>query len=249
MGPLRAVLLFPLLPGAAAEALAGRRAPLVAAPAPPLFLFAFLAARGCRASDAAVAAAGLALLVAGLGAGGALASVALSRVLPETSRRPLHVHLVFAAWAMLLLVTLAFVTGSALASGLALLVWGVVAGMRVVAPEVEPGKALVASCAGASGAILGLLLLGFFTHANLVMAVPAPDGSGTLLVRRGETAEPGATLLALDPASQRLFLARSGPSGLCPDGAAPPGPAAGWRPVGRAFFFLGAGARAGRAMR
>jgi hypothetical protein len=248
MGPLRAVLLFPLLPGAAAEALAGRRASLVAAPAPPLFLFVFLASRGCRAADAAVAAAGVAILVAGLAAGGALASAALARVLPEASRRPLHVHLVFAAWAMLLLVLAAFVTGSALASGLALLVWGVVAGMRVVAPEAEPGKALVASCAGASGAILGLLLLGLLVHTKLVMAMPAPDGSGTLLVRRGEAAEPGATLLALDPASGRLFLAHASPSGLRPDGAAPPGPAAGWRPIGRAFFFLGAGARSGRAI-
>lgn len=248
MGSLRAILLFPARPGAAAAALAGCRKAAFAAPAPPLLLFLFLAARGCRSADAAVTAAGLLLLVLGLGAGGALASAAARRILPGAPRRGLHVHLVFAAWAALLLVLLLFVTGSALGAGLAVLVWGAVAGTRVLTDEVEPGRALVASCAGTMGAILGLLLTGFVVHGHLVMAVPAPDADGTLLVRRGEAREPGTLALARDPASASLFLARRGPSGLVPEGRPPPGPAAGWTPVGRVFFFLGAGSRAGRAI-
>ncbi len=248
MAPLRAILLFPVRPGVAAEALAGCRASALAAPAPPLLLSCFLAARGCRVADAAATAAGLLLLVLGLGAGGTLASAVARRILPDAPRRPLHAHLVFAAWAMAILVTALFVTGSAVASGFAVLVWGVVAGMGVLAPLAEPGRALVASCAGTLGAILGLLLLGLAVQGNLVMAVPAPDGRGTLLVRRGEATEPGATVLARDPASNRLFLARRGALGLVPEGAAPPGPAAAWTPVGRVFFFLGVGARSGRAI-
>jgi hypothetical protein len=248
MAPWPAVLLFPARPGEAAGALAGCRATALVAPAPPLLLFLFLAARGCRAADAAVTAAGLLLLVLGLGAGGALASAVARRILPGAPGRGLHVHLVFAAWAMLLLVVALFVTGSALASGLAVLVWGVVAGTRVLAEEAEPGRALVASCAGTTGAILGLLALGLVVHGNLVMAMPAPAGDGTLLIRRGEAPEPGALVLARDPASARLFLARRGPSGLVPEGRPPPGPASGWAPIGRAFFFLGTGARAGRTI-
>lgn len=249
MPPWRAVLLFPVRPADAAAALAGCRACALAAPAPPLLLLLLLAARGCRAADAAVTAAGLLLLVLGLGAGGALASVAARRILPGSPRRGPHVHLVFAAWAMLLLVVALFVTGSALASGLAALVWGVVAGTRVLAEEAEPGRALVASCAGTTGAILGLLALGLVVHGNLVMAMPAPTAEGgTLIVRRGEAMEPGALVLARDPASARLFLARRGPAGLVPEGRPPPGAATAWVPVGRAFFFLGTGARAGRAI-
>lgn len=247
MAPLRAVLLFPLFPGAAAGALAACRASALAAPAPPLLLLLFLAARGCRVADAGLAAAGLLILVLGLGAGGALASAAARRILPGAPQRPLHVHLVFAAWAMTILVLALFVTGSALASGFALLVWGVVAGMGVLAADAEPGRALVASCAGTMGAILGLLLSGLGVQ-NLVMAVPAPGGRGTLLVRPGEAREPGSTVLVRDPASAGLFLARRGPDGLVPEEAQPPGGASGWLPVGRAFFFLGAGARSGRAI-
>ncbi len=248
MAPGRALLLFPLRPGAATEALGGCRGSALAAPAPPVLLFLFLAARGCRAGDAAVAAASLLLLVLGPGAGGALASAALRRILPDAPRRPLHVHLVFAAWAMLLLAVILFVGGSALAAALAVLVWGVVAGMRVVAKDAEPGRALVASCAGVSGAILGLLVAGALVHGSLVMAVRSPVADGTLLVRRGEASEPGATVVARDPASTRLFLARRGVHGLVPEGLGPPGPAAGWVQVGRVFFFLGSGAPAGRAV-
>jgi hypothetical protein len=156
------------------------------------------------------------------------------------------VHLVFAAWAIALLVAVLFFTGSALASALAVLVWGVGAGTRVLAADSEPGRALVGSCAGISGAILGLMIAGAVVHGSLVMAVRSPLEDGTLLVRRGDAQEPGAMVLAREPASQRHFLARKGAQGLVPEGMSPPGPAAGWATVGRVFFFFGSGARAGR---
>jgi len=242
----RALALFPLRPGVAAEALENRRASALAAPAPPFLLFLFLAARGCRPSDAGLAAAGLLLLAVGTGAGGALAAAAARRLLPGAPRRGLHVHLVFAAWAIALLVALLFLTGSALGSALAVLVWGVVAGTRVLAADAEPGRALVASCAGISGAILGLMIAGAVVHGSLVMAVRSPLEDGTLLVRRGETPEPGAMVLAREPASRRLFLARKAAQGLVPEGVSPPGTSAGWVTVGKVFFFFGSGARAGR---
>jgi hypothetical protein len=246
MRPLRAILLLPVAPASAAAALGPWAA--LAAPAPPVLLLLALLARGCRASDAALAALGLLLLVLGLGAGGAFAALVARRaILPDAPRRGLHVHLALAAWSMTLLLAALLATGSALAAGMLVLVWGVVAGTRVLAAEAEPGRALVASCAGTMGAILGMLVLGMVVHRHLVMAMPDPAG-GTLLVRRGEAPEPGARMVVLDRASAVLFVARQGPQGLVPEGSPPPGPPAGWVPVGRAFFFLGAGARAGRAI-
>jgi hypothetical protein len=246
MGPWRALLLLPVLPASAAAAL--RPLAALAAPGPPLLLMLWLTARGCRAGDAALAAAGLLLLVIALGAGGALVSLGVRAILPGAPGRGPHVHLVLAAWAMALLLVALLATGSALAAGLLTLVWGVVAGTRVLAPDAEPGRALVASCAGTTGAILAMLLMGLFVHGNVVMAMPAPDEPGTLLIRRGEAPEPLARMVVLDPASRSLFLARKGPTGLVPEGRPPPGPSAGWVPVGRAFFFLGSGARFGRAI-
>jgi hypothetical protein len=91
-----------------------------------------------------------------------------------------------------------------------------------------------------------MMLLGLVVHGRLVMAMPSPRAGGTLLVRRGEAPEPGALVVVRDPASSRLFLARRGASGLVPEGDPPPGPPSRWETLGRAFFFFGAGARAGR---
>lgn len=239
MRPWRALLLFPARPRAAAAALTPVAG--LAAPGPPLLLLAYLAARGCRPADAGLAAAGLLLVILGLGCGGWLASVLARRILaPDAPRRGPHVHLVFAAWSAALFVLVLLALGSALAAGLAVLVWGVVAGTGVVAGETEPGRALVASCLGASGAILGVLAAGFLVHERLVMVLPSDHG--TMLVRRGEVGEEGALVLARDPASATLFLARKGPEGLEPEGKPPPGPPAGWVAVGRVFFFFATGA-------
>jgi hypothetical protein len=238
MRPWRALLLFPARPGAAAAALP----PLagLAAPGPPLLLLAYLAARGCRLADAGLAAAGLLLVVLGLGLGGWLASEIARRVLAGGApRRGPHVCLVFAAWSATLFALALLVTGSALAAGLGVLVWGVVAGTGVVAGDAEPGRALVASCTGASGAILGVLAIGFLVHEHLVMVLPSDRG--TALVRRGDGGEPGALVLARDPVSTTLFLARRRAAGLEPDAKPPPGPPAGWAVVGRVFFFFGTG--------
>jgi len=246
MRPWTAILLFPAFPGSAASSL--RPTSAFAAPGPPVLLFLYLAARGCRAADASVTAAGLLLLVLGLGAGGALASALACRVLLDAPRRAPQVYLVFAAWALFLLVLLLFVTGSALFAGLAVLVWGVVAGTRVLAEDVEPGRSLVASCGGTTGAVVGILLMALLVHGRMVLVMPSPKGEGTLLVRRGEVREPGALVVAQDPASSRLFLARQGPRGLVPEGTPPPGPPGGWMDIGRVFFFFGAEAPWGRAV-
>lgn len=238
MRPWRALLLFPARPRVAAATLPPAAA--LAAPGPPLLLFLYLALRGCRAADAGAAAAGLLLLVLGLGTGGWLASALARRILDGAPRRGPQVHLVFAAWAATIFVLALLLTGSALGAGLGVLVWGVVAGTGVLAEDAEPGRALVASCAGTSGAIVGLLALGLLVHGRVVMVVPTP--SGTALVRRGEVGEERALVLARDPASASLFLAwRSGPR-LTPEGKAPPGSPAAWTVVGRVFFFLGKGA-------
>jgi hypothetical protein len=237
MRPWRALLLFPARPGAAAAALP--RPAALAAPAPPLLLLLYLSAGGCALADAALAAAGLLLLVLGLGAGGAVASALARRLLEHAPRRGPQVHLVFSAWAVTLFVLALLLTGSALGAALGVLVWGVVAGTAVIADDAEPGRSLVASCAGTAGAVLGLLALGLLVHERMVMVLPSKGG--TLLVRRGEVPEPHALVLLRDPPSSRLFLARKGPDGFVPEGAPPPGAAAGWTVVGRVFFFLGTG--------
>jgi hypothetical protein len=238
MRPWRALLLFPARPRAAAAALPPWAA--LAAPGPPLLLLAYLAARGCRLADAGLAAAGLLLLILGLGGGGWLASALARRLFENAPRRGPQVHLVFAAWTVTIFVAALLLSGSALGAGLGVLVWGVVAGTGVLADDEEPGRALVASCAGTSGAVLGLLALGLFVHGRMVMVVPTP--SGTALVRRGEVAEQDSLVLARDPLSASLFLARKGASGLAPEAKAPSGAPSGWTVVGRVFFFLGKGA-------
>jgi hypothetical protein len=243
MSPLRAVLVFPARPASAVQALSPRTA--LAAPAPPLLLLLFLLARGCGEGDAAASAAGLLLLILGLGAGGTLTGALVRRLLPGTPRRALAVHVVFAAWTVVVFVVAAAVAaaaglgaGAPLAAGFFALVWGVVVGTRILAEDAEAGRALVASCAGATGAVLGLLPAGLAVHTWLVMAVPAPDAAGApVLVRREAEPVPGSLVLARDPASARLFFARVGPQGrLAATGASPPGPAASWAPLGRVFF-------------
>jgi len=238
MRPWRALLLFPARPRAAAAAL--RPAAALAAPGPPLFLLAYLAARGCGLPDAGLAATGLLLVILGLGVGGWLLSVLARRVIaPDAPSRGPHVYLVFAAWSATIFFLMLLALGSALGAGLSVLVWGVVAGTGVVAGDAEPGRALVASCAGAAGAILGVLGAGFLVHEHLVMVLPSDQG--TVLVRRGEVDEEGALVLAHDPASATLFFAWKRAAGLEPEAKPPPGPPAGWTVIGRVFFFLGKG--------
>jgi hypothetical protein len=236
ISPTRALLLFPLRPSAAAPAL--RPPGAAAALLPPAAAGAYLLARGCGAGDAAAAALGLLGIVLGIGLGGALATTVARRL---AGRVGLHVHLVFAAWTVLLLL-LALAAAAALglgataplAAALAVLVWGVVAGTGVLGSELEPGRALVASCAGATGAIAGAVLVALLVFGNLVLAAPAPAGAhgvaaGTpLLVRREEAPAPGALVL-----TDARALARARPGD-------PP-------PIGRVFFFLG-GAWGGRAV-
>jgi hypothetical protein len=230
---LRALLLFPVRPSAAAAALARRPVAALAALGPPALLLAYLPARGCGAADAAATALGLLCLVLGMGLGGALAA-ALAGRLAGAAPGGVPVHLVFGAWGVLLFLlaaagaaALGLGAAAPLAAALAVLVWGVVAGTGVVGAGAETGRALVASCTGAAGAIAGAVVTGVAVFAHLVLAVPAPSGApgvpaGTpLLVRPDEAPPPGTLVLLRDPPA----LARAAPG-------APP-------PLGRVFFLLG----------
>ena len=254
MSPLRAVLLFPVRPAAATRALRGSRGAGAVVALPPCALGAYLAVRGCAPADALATAGALLLVTAGLGLGGALASGAARLVLqrPFEVRPHLACCLVFAAWtatlfpALLALLAVAGAGGMAgLGAGLALLVWGVVAGCGVLGAgeATEPGRGLVASCGALSGALLGLCLAGW-AATQLVWPWRAPiavDGArrgDLLLVVRAES-HVAADLLLAENAAGVAVLARSGADGrVVPIGRtrAVRGP---WQARGRVFFRFG----------
>jgi hypothetical protein len=254
VSPLRAVLLFPVRPAAATRVLRSRPGAGAVVLLPPLAFGAYLAVRGCAAADAVLTAGALLLVLAGLGLGGAVGCGAAGLIL----RRPFEVRphlvgcLVFAAWtvalfpALLALLATVGVGGLAgLAGGLALLVWGVVAGRGVLGDEGEadPGRGLVASCAGLSGALLGLCLAGW--AATLLVwpwrAPVAVDGAraGELLLVVRDASPGAADLVLAEDAAGVTVLARRGPDGrLAPVGRVRSG-AGPWRPRGRVFFRFG----------
>jgi hypothetical protein len=254
VSPLRAVLLFPICPGSATRALSGARGAAAVVLAPPCGFGAYLSVRGCAPADALASEAALLLLVVGLGLGGALASGAAGLLLGRPVRvRPYLVGcLVFAAWtavsfpALLAVLTAAGAGGLAgLGSGLALLVWGAVAGRGVLGDDgaTEPGRGLVASCAALSGALLGLVVAGW-AATQLVwpwrapVAVEGARPGDLLLVVRDRSS--GATgLLLAENARGVAVLARRGADGrIAPVGATPFGRGP-WRARGRVFFRFG----------
>ena len=104
MSAMRALLLFPLRPGAASRALArgpwGLAVPLL----PSVALATWMTTRDCPAVDAWSIAAGLLILLVGLGVGGALGSAAaafLTRAEPSPWRL-LSPCFAFAGWTALL---------------------------------------------------------------------------------------------------------------------------------------------------
>jgi hypothetical protein len=227
VSPLRAVLLFPVRPGAATRALRGAGGAGAVVLLPPCALGAYLTVRGC-----------------------APAGLLLRR--PPRVRPYLVGCLVFAAWTailfpvLLVLLTAAGAGGLAgLGSGLALLVWGVAAGLFVLGDDetTEPGRGLVASCGALSGALLGLFVAGW-AATLLVWPWRAPVAVGgarrgdLLLVVRDRS--PGAAdLLLAENAAGAAVLARRGPDGrLAPTGETPAvaGP---WQARGRVFFRFG----------
>jgi len=257
------VLCFPLRPAAAAPALQRSPAGGLAALVLPLVLAAFLLARGARAADAAAAGAALLLLEAGLGLGGAAGTLAARLLLQAGGLpRPAAPSLVFAAWALLLFLLTALLAawlgaGAAapLFAGMAVLVWGVMAGMGFVAggAEVEQGRALVASCVGAAGAVLGVLGAGLLVQATLVVAVPAPAAAASfaagdlLLVRRESGPAPGTLVVVVDPGTREAFLARVRHLGSYEPvgGDAAAWGRGRWTPLGRVFFHFGGAGGAG----
>jgi hypothetical protein len=255
VSPLRAVLLFPVCPAAATRALCGRPGAGAVVLLPPLALGAYLAVRGCAAADAAVTAGALLLVILGLGLGGAFAG-GLARLIlgrPFAVRPHLVGCLAFAAWTVVLFPALLGLLAAAglgglagLAGGLALLIWGVVAGRGVLGDdrgESDPGRGLVASCAALSGALLGLWVAGWL-GTQVVWPWRAPvavDGAraGDLLLVVRDQSPDAADLLLADDALGAAVLARRGldgrivPVGRVRDAEGP------WRPRGRVFFRFG----------
>lgn len=252
MPPLRAVLLFPVCPAAAARALRDRRSAGAVVLAPPAAFGTYLVARGAAPADALVAAGALLLVAVGLGLGGALGCGVAGRILGRPSRARPHVVacLVFAAWTLTLFptalgVATALGAGGAagLAAGLSLLVWGVVAGRGVLGDEGDPGRGLVASCAALSGALLGLCVAGWAaTQAVWPWRAPVTvDGAraGDLLLVVRDRSPEGAELFLAENSAGAAVLARQAPNGrLAPVGGklVARGP---WYPRGRVFFRLG----------
>ncbi|MHC4550359.1 MAG: hypothetical protein ACYTEZ_16445 [Planctomycetota bacterium] len=257
MSFLRALALFPVRPGVASQALAGSRAAWAAPLVPAALLACFLIARGCALRDALAAGAGLGLLVLGLGVGGTCAGYPAGLVLGRG--RPVGAHLgpclVFAAWSAVLfpvLLGLATLAGAgaaaALAGSLTLLVWGVAAGMGLLSwgAAAESGRALVASCTGLSGALLGLVAA-LLVSTQLVSlrrmpaATPQARAGALVLVVHDTRPAPGALVFLRASDAPEALLARvTGEGVYLPLGV----DAAAWRPEewaprSRIFFRLG----------
>jgi hypothetical protein len=260
MGPLAALLRFPVSPAAATRALSRRPSAAAVLALPPLLLLAWLLVEGCGAGDAFAAAAGLFTLLAGLATAGAAGAALASRIvlLPRTFRERIGPCAAAAVWAVLLL-SIAFCAfapltgvGSApLAAAFSILVWGTMAGLGIVESDEAPegGRGLVASCAALFGSLLGLTGAATLAAKFLVFAVPSPPAppdfpaGAPILVRPGDSPRAGALLLVRDGPAGPPRLARRQADGsleatppLRPDAPA----------IGRVFFRVagadGAGA-------
>jgi len=232
-----ALLLFPVRPAAASARLRDSKAASLAPLVPGLAAGAYLASRGCAAADAAAGGAALVVVVAGLAAGGTAGCYPARRIvgLPFDVATFLGPCLAFAAWTPILFVaalaaarTVGAGPVAALASGLTLLVWGVVAGIGVLGGESirDYGRGLVASCLALAVSLMGLWLGLVVVAARLVMAVPAPvdaDGfrAGDLLLVRVEADVAAGELALLVAEGREALLARAdGAGGFDPVGAA-----------------------------
>lgn len=265
MGPLAALLRFPVSPAAATRALSRRPAAVSVLALPPLLLLLWLVLLGCGAGDALAAAAGLLILLAGLATAGAAAAALASRIvlLPRTFRERIGPCAAAAAWAILLLASafaafepLTGVGSAPLAAAFSILVWGTMAGLGIVEADEAPegGRGLVASCAGLFGSLLGLTAAAALAGKILVFAVPSPPAppdfpaGAPILVRPGECPREGALLLVRDgPAGPPRLARRKGDGSL--EATPPLRPDA--RAIGRVFFRIagagGAGAVGRRA--
>ncbi len=210
-------------------------------------------------ADAGATAGGVALITLGLGAGGALGARLAGHVVgagePLTGK--LGPCLVFGAWTVVLFMLLlagARMAGATalgvLGAGFGVLIWGAVAGIGVVDPtgEREYGRALVGSCVGVTGAILGVYLTASPVWQSIALPVLAPpeasrgwDAGDLFLVRRTADAPAGAIVLLKDARTGHELLAVRGaegehrpivdPAGVYETGA--------WTVAGRIFLHFG----------
>ena len=181
--------------------------------------------RGCPLADAATAAGGLLILLAGLGVGGALGCIpaGLLTGAGHSFVKLLSPCFVFASWAAILfgtvlvaLVSVGAGSKAVLMAGFVLLGWGVAAGMALASPQdgTDAGRALVASCLGMAGAIAGLWLALNFVQERVALVLPSPAEHGpinmgdVLLLIRSTKTDPGELVFLRDRDGDSVVLAK-----------------------------------------
>jgi len=256
---VRALFLFFLRPGEATRALEGGVVAWFAPLPVSAAFFGYLAIRGCPAGDAAVAGLGLLGIVVGAGVVGGFATYPASLVTGAsyTVRRRIGPCLLFAAWTAVLfavLVAILQLSGvgapSALYATLILVIWAVAAGAGVVAgDQTEGGRALVGSCIGMAGALIGLWIALLAVQAQLLFVVPAPvkgpgfaPGDALLVRRQTVSAPPGTVVLMRRPGGPEALVAQVNAAGR-PEALdsvnEPRLVLQQWDMVGRVFFHFG----------
>ena len=253
-----AVLLFPVRPADVSPRLTSLLGGLVVALLPALFVGLAARLAGAAMEDVGALAAATAAVTVGLGLGGALGCRFAGAVVGADGplRGRLVPCLVFGAWTVTLFLLILFgarLSGqfalAGLIAGLAVLVWGAVVGIGVVDPhgEFEYGRALVGSCVGITGAILGLYLAVMPVKNHLAFVVPAPpdaargwEAGDFFVVRQATEGRPGDVVLLHDARTGEGLVAVVGAEG----GPQPIGPReayerGAWAVAGRAFLRIG----------
>lgn len=209
--------------------------------------------------DSTWAAATVLRVFLGMVFGGLLASWIGARLVGRAAqiRQLIAPVAVAAGWAPLIFLAFVWIgnvmeagAASALYAGIALLIWGIAAGLGIIGgdDEPEPGRLLVASCLGFGGAILGAWTAHEMPPAPWVQAVPAPVSEGPfeqgrfLLIRAESVENRAAYLLMQDPdSSEAILVTRSATGELSAVGKIRPESAMfkKYDITGRVFFQIG----------
>jgi hypothetical protein len=256
-----ALLLFPLIPTIAARRLQGAWHAAIVPVAVCAAVSGYLASHGVAGADALWSGASLLRVLLGMFVGGLVAAWIGARVVGRAAslRELAGPSLAAAGWApcvFLLVVGIGHAASAGVAAGvyagIALLIWGIAAGLGIIAgeEECEPGRLLVASCFGLGGVLIGLWVALAAPPAPWVQAVPAPvteapfTAGDLLLVRTEKSAESAGLFLLRKPDSREaVVVRRDGNGSLTPFGAIQVGSEMlqDWNNAGRVFFQYGTG--------